>query len=207
MHICVHLPPISKTIQIRRTRHEGHCWRSKDKLISDVLLWTSSDGRAGVGRPAGTYLQQLCRDTGCSLGDLPNAMDDRDDCHKRVREIHLSGTTSWWWWWYMYRWFGVKKPTIDWYAIKPNPTKPNFIIIIIISCHRHGYPWPSLAISPYRSSPLAGLQDYIPCPHIAAVCMFELVVLLLPGSIGVHHLWARPCFSSSVLHVWFIWLG
>ena len=24
------------------------------------------------------------------------------------------------------------------------------------------------------------------------------------GSIGVHHLWARPCFSSSVLHVWSI---
>ena len=23
-------------------------------------------------------------------------------------------------------------------------------------------------------------------------------------SIGVHHLWARPCFSSSVLHVWFV---
>ena len=35
-----HLPPITKTIQIRRTRHAGHCWRSKDELISDVLLWT-----------------------------------------------------------------------------------------------------------------------------------------------------------------------
>ena len=31
------LPPITKTIQIRRTRHAGHC---RDKLISDVLLWT-----------------------------------------------------------------------------------------------------------------------------------------------------------------------
>ena len=35
-----HLPPIMKTIQIRRTRHAGHCWRSRDELISDVLLWT-----------------------------------------------------------------------------------------------------------------------------------------------------------------------
>ena len=37
--------------------------------------------------------------------------------------------------------------------------------------------------------------------------MFVLVVLLLHGhvwgSIRVHHLWVRPCFSSSVLHVWF----
>ena len=37
-----HRPPISKTIQVRRTRHAGHCWRSKDELISDVLLWTPS---------------------------------------------------------------------------------------------------------------------------------------------------------------------
>ena len=35
-----HLPPITKTIQVRRTRHPGHCWRSRDELISDVLLWT-----------------------------------------------------------------------------------------------------------------------------------------------------------------------
>ena len=56
-----------------------------------------------------------------------------------------------------------------------------YIIIIIMSYRQHGYPWPSLATSPYRSSPLAGLQGYIPNPHIAAVCLFELVVLLLPG--------------------------
>ena len=83
-----------------------------------------------------------------------------------------------------------------------------YIIITIMSCPEHRYPWPSLATSPYGSSPLAGFQGYIPYPHIAAVCMFELVVLLLLGhmwgSIGVHHLWARPCSSSSVLHVWFV---
>ena len=33
-----HLPPITKTTQVRRTRHAGHCWRSRDELISDVLL-------------------------------------------------------------------------------------------------------------------------------------------------------------------------
>ena len=31
-----HQPPISKTIQIRRTRHAGHCLRSKNELISNV---------------------------------------------------------------------------------------------------------------------------------------------------------------------------
>ena len=61
-----HLPPITKTILVRRTRHAGHCWRSSDELISDVLLWTRTYGRAKAGRPARTYMQQLCEDTGCS---------------------------------------------------------------------------------------------------------------------------------------------
>ena len=39
-----HLPPITKTIQDRRTRHAGHCWRSRDELISDVLLLTPTYG-------------------------------------------------------------------------------------------------------------------------------------------------------------------
>ena len=34
-----HLPPITKSIQVRRARHVEHCWRSKDELISDILLW------------------------------------------------------------------------------------------------------------------------------------------------------------------------
>ena len=41
-----HLLPISKTIQARRTRHAGHCWRSRDELIRDVLLLTPTYGRA-----------------------------------------------------------------------------------------------------------------------------------------------------------------
>ena len=35
-----HLPLITKSIQVRQTRYLGHCWRSKDELISDILLWT-----------------------------------------------------------------------------------------------------------------------------------------------------------------------
>ena len=73
-----HLPPITKTIQIRRTRHAGHCWRSRDELISDVLLWTPTYGRAKAGRPDRTYIQQLCEDTGCSPEKLPEPMNDRE---------------------------------------------------------------------------------------------------------------------------------
>ena len=97
-----HLPPITKTIQARQTRHAGHCWRSRDELISDVLLWTPTYGWAKAGWPARTYIQQLCEDTGCSPEDWPEAMNDREEWRERVRDIHASGTTLWWWWWTQY---------------------------------------------------------------------------------------------------------
>ena len=105
-----HLPPIMKTIQVRWTRHAGH------ELISDVLLWTPTYGRAKAGWPAWTYIQQLCVDTGCSPEDLPEAMNDREKWRERVRDIRARGTT-WWWWWHTInvskanerKWFHTKK--------------------------------------------------------------------------------------------------
>ena len=88
-----HLPPITKTIQVRRTRHAGHCWRSRDELISDVLLWAPTYGRAKAERLARTYIQQLCEDTGCSSEDLPEAMNDREKWRERVRDIRACGMT------------------------------------------------------------------------------------------------------------------
>ena len=93
---------ILKTIQIRRTRHAGHCWRSRDELIRDVLLWIPTHGRAKAGRPARTYIQQLCEDTGCCPEDLPRAMNDREEWRERVRDIRAASTIWWWWWWYIY---------------------------------------------------------------------------------------------------------
>ena len=92
-----HLPPITKTIQVRRTRHAGHYWRSRDELIRDVLLWTPAHGRVKAGRPARTYIQQLCEDTGCCPEDLPRAMNDRREWRERVRDIRA--TSAIWWWW------------------------------------------------------------------------------------------------------------
>ena len=82
-----HLPPITKTIHVRRTIHEGHCWGNKDDLMSNILQWTPSHGRAKAGGPARTYIQQLYADTGYSLEDFPESMDDRDWWRERVREI------------------------------------------------------------------------------------------------------------------------
>ena len=97
-----HLPPNTKTIQVRRARHVGHCWRSKGELISDVLLWTPVYGQAKAGRSARTYIEQLCEYTGCNPEDLPKTMNDREKWRERVRDIRAVGTTWWWWWWLRY---------------------------------------------------------------------------------------------------------
>ena len=94
-----HLPLITKTIQVRLARHAGHCWRIRDELIRDVLLWTPTHGRAKAGRPARTYIQQLCEDTGCCPEDLPRVVNDREEWRERVRDIRATSTI---WWWYIY---------------------------------------------------------------------------------------------------------
>ena len=82
-----HLLPISITIQVWRTRHDVHCLGGRDELINNVIFWAPSRRRARV-------------DTGYSLEDLLEEMNDRDERQGRVREIHLRGTTWWWrWWW------------------------------------------------------------------------------------------------------------
>ena len=93
-----HLPPINITIKARRTRRAGHCWRSKDEFISDVLLWTPAYGQEKAGRP---YIQQLCEDTECSPEDLPEAMNDWETWRENVRDIRSSDTAWWWWWWWL----------------------------------------------------------------------------------------------------------
>ena len=93
-----HQLPITKTIQVRRGRDAGHCWSIRDEIISDVLLWTPTYGRAKAGRPARTYIQQLCEDTDCSSEDLQEVMNDREKWRERVRDICASGTTWWWRW-------------------------------------------------------------------------------------------------------------
>ena len=105
------LPPITKIIKVRQTRHAGHCWRSRDELLSDVLLWAPTYGQARAGRPARTYIQQICEDSGCGPEDQPEVMKDREKWRERVKDICASGTTQWWWWWYI-QWIPCNNWTI-----------------------------------------------------------------------------------------------
>ena len=108
-----HQPPIMKTIQARQTSHAGHCWRSKDEIVSDVLLWTPAYGQSKAERPARTFIQQLCDDTGCNPEDLPKVMNDRETWRERVRDIPASRTSRWWWFGIFVRFFSQTLLNID----------------------------------------------------------------------------------------------
>ena len=105
-----HLPPIMKTIKIRWTKHAGHCWRSKDELISDRLLWTPSHGWVKAGRQARHSIQQFCANTrysqkrwtlgtggerGSGISVLVVQHDDDDDNYRTsMNSTHLQANSN-----------------------------------------------------------------------------------------------------------------
>ena len=110
-----HLPPIMKTIQVRRTRHAGHCWRSRDELISDVLLWTPHMAEEKQDDQL-EHTYSRCEDMGYSSEDLPEVMNDREKWRERVRDIRASSMT--WWWIYRVKHDTIKIDIITCYFIK-----------------------------------------------------------------------------------------
>ena len=133
-----HLPPIMKTSQVRRTRHAGHCWRSRDVLIRDVLLWTPTHGRAKAGWPLRTYIQQLCEDTGCCPEDLPRAMNDREEWRERVRDIRATSAIWWWFIWRTFIWSCICLLRIIISYLKPyKPMQTNEYYLIEIIAWNH----------------------------------------------------------------------
>ena len=84
------LPPISHTIQDRRVTFAGHCWRSKDEIVSDLILWHPKHGRAPRGRPRKTYIRQLMDDTDLQPENIQAAMSDREEWRRLSEAIRAS---------------------------------------------------------------------------------------------------------------------
>ena len=129
-------------LHIQRDIHKGPkgiCIVSSSRR--DHALWTTKRsatptyGRAKAGRPARTYLQQLCEDTGCNSEDLPEAMNDREKWRERVRDIRAGGTT--WWWWYIISvktCKGLFQPPCE--SLKLHPFTSQFCAIWFIDQHK-----------------------------------------------------------------------
>ena len=84
------LPPVSHTIRERRTTFAGHCWRSKDELVSDLLLWQPRHGKANRGRPRKTYISQLLEDTQLQRDNIEAVMSDREEWRQLSEMIRAS---------------------------------------------------------------------------------------------------------------------
>ena len=81
----------------RSARFAGHCFRTKDQVISDLLLWRLHCPRRG-NRPL-TYPDTLARGTGLILNELAQAMANRVLWCDIVPAI--STAVDWWWWYYL----------------------------------------------------------------------------------------------------------
>ena len=100
-----HLPPITKTIQVRRTRNAGHCWRSRYELHKWCTLMDPHTWCAKAGRPARTYyvkiryvVQKTCLrrwtigrsgERGSGISVIPARHHDDDDIMHEFRDFLL----------------------------------------------------------------------------------------------------------------------
>lgn len=91
---------ISKTVAQRRARFAGHCFRAKDQVISDPLLWRLPCPRRG--KSPLIYPDTSSRDTGLILGELAQAMADRALWYGAVS---AGSTAVEWLWSYWKLWF------------------------------------------------------------------------------------------------------
>ena len=82
-----HLLPISQTIQVGQARH---CWRCKEELISNILLWIITYEHTNVDLLAKTYIHLLCTDTEYCLENFSRAIAIETDCGRKSRETVLS---------------------------------------------------------------------------------------------------------------------
>ena len=95
-----HLPLITKTIHVRQTRHAGHCWRSRDELISDMAEQKRGDQ---LEHTYSSYVRirdvalKTCQrgwtigwsgERGSGISMLAAWHDDDDDIYIRCSSIH-----------------------------------------------------------------------------------------------------------------------
>ena len=62
------VPKISGQLAERRARFAGHCFRAKDEMISDLILWNPSSSRKL------TFPDVISRDTGIRVNELSTAI-------------------------------------------------------------------------------------------------------------------------------------
>ena len=88
-HLYGHLPPITKTIQVRRTRHAGHCWRSRVRThkrctLMDPNTWPCKSRDDQHEHTFSSYVR---------IRDVVLKMNDREEWRERVSDIRATSAT------------------------------------------------------------------------------------------------------------------
>ena len=86
------LPRISTTIREKPLRFSGHCWRSKNEIVSDLVLWERKHGKRSIGVQARTLIDVLEGNTWVPTDCLPAVMDDRVGWKKEAMGGRLRST-------------------------------------------------------------------------------------------------------------------
>ena len=86
----------------RRARFAGHCYGSKDQIISDVICMRFP--RTSRGRRPFKYIDCIAWDINQDIIELPNLMADRVSWQSIVNTFSDASAWWWWWWWWWWRW-------------------------------------------------------------------------------------------------------
>ena len=82
------LPLLSSTIRQRRLHFAGHCFRTINQPVTDLLLWTPSMGKRGRGAGIKTFPKSLLEDTALSSNhEIQILMADRQLWRQRVNAV------------------------------------------------------------------------------------------------------------------------
>ena len=74
---------LSSIIQRRRLQLAGHVYRDVNSPARHLVTWIPKHGKPTQGRPTGTYIDTLLRDTGLhDVNELEKCMGDRDVWHQ-----------------------------------------------------------------------------------------------------------------------------
>jgi len=68
------LPKISTKIRTRRLKLAAHCARHPEEAASNLVLWVANRGSRGRGRPTGTLIDTIMKDTGLQLEEMHACM-------------------------------------------------------------------------------------------------------------------------------------
>ena len=107
-------------LSLCRTRHSRHCWRSSDKLISSVLLRTTTHGHTSIVWRVKTYINQISTDTErvtIARDEERERERERERGRERIKGFRAINTTWWWWWWYVYSKIHFFNQIVDLYSV------------------------------------------------------------------------------------------